>query len=39
MGVGFAAFLIVAIRVVVIAYALFLATRFVNAVEKIAERS
>jgi large-conductance mechanosensitive channel len=38
MGVGFAAFLIVAIRVVVIGYLLFLATRLVNAVEKIAER-
>jgi hypothetical protein len=33
-----AAFLITAIRVVVIAYVLFLATRFVSAVEKIAER-
>jgi large-conductance mechanosensitive channel len=34
----FGAFLIVAIRVVVIGYVLFLATRLVKAVEKIAER-
>jgi large-conductance mechanosensitive channel len=34
----FAAFLIVAIRFVVIGYLLFLATRLVNAFETIAER-
>lgn len=34
----FAAFVILAIRVLVIAYALFLGTRLVKAVERIAER-
>jgi hypothetical protein len=38
MRPDFAAFLILAIRVLVIAYVLFLATRLVSAVEKIAER-
>lgn len=36
--VGFGAFLILAIRVLVVAYVLYLATRFVSAVEKIAMR-
>jgi hypothetical protein len=38
MRPDFAAFVILAIRVLVIAYILFLATRLVSAVEKIAER-
>lgn len=36
--VGFGAFLILAIRVLVVAYLLYLATRFVTAVERIASR-
>jgi large-conductance mechanosensitive channel len=38
-GVGAAAFVITAIRVLVIAYVLFLGTRLVNAVERMAERA
>ncbi|HXV86941.1 MAG TPA: hypothetical protein VD793_09590 [Gemmatimonadales bacterium] len=39
MRAEFAAFVLLAIRVLVIAYVLFLATRLVNAVERIAGRS